>query len=186
MAITQEPLTLEEFLARPEDKPALEYVEGVVTRKVAPKGRHSALQLHITVRFDRAGRRRKLARAFPELRVTFAGVSVVPDVVVYRWERIPRDPAGEVADDFREPPDIAVEIVSPGQSVNSLVRRCLWYVAHGVPVALLVDPDDRSVIVFRPDQQAIALRGAALIDLGDIVPGLQFSVQALFESLALR
>lgn len=44
-------------------------------------------------------------------------------------------------------PDLIVEIASPGQSISALVRRCLWYVQEGVAVALLVDPDDRSVLV---------------------------------------
>ena len=42
-----------------------------------------------------------------------AGASRVPDVAVYRWARIPRDDGGEIKDDFLEPPDIAIEIMSP-------------------------------------------------------------------------
>ena len=63
-------------------------------------------------------------RAFTELRATFGGHSYVPDVSVYLWERVPLDARGRVANDFVEPPD--VEIVSPEQSVNALVRRCVW------------------------------------------------------------
>ena len=100
MAISQQPLTLEEFLKLPEKKPALEFEDGVVTQKVAPKGRHSALQFDLAERFNHFARPLRLARAFPELRTTFGGVSRVPDVAVYRWERIPRDAAGDVADDF--------------------------------------------------------------------------------------
>lgn len=50
------------------------------------------------------------------------------------------EPSAEfIVDDFREPPDIAIEIVSPEHRVTALVRRCLWYVAQSVRLALLID-----------------------------------------------
>ena len=77
----------------------------------------------------------------------------------------------------------AIEIVSPRQSVTRLVRRCRWYVANGVAAALLVDPGDLSIIVFRPGGHTAALREADEIDLSDVVPGLRFPVEAVFRSL---
>ncbi|MBI3978550.1 MAG: Uma2 family endonuclease [Chloroflexi bacterium] len=186
MVTSQRQLALEEFLRLPEEKPALEFEDGTVTRKVSPKGKHSILQFEFAERINRFARPGKLARALPELRTTFAGFSRVPDIAVYRWDRIPVDEAGEAADDFREPPDATVEIVSPEQSVNALIRRCLWYVANGVRVALLVDPADRSVVVFRPEQAPRPLRGTDRIDLGDVIPGFELGVQDLFESLSMR
>ena len=185
MATVQQRLTLEEFLKLPEEEPALEFEDGVAIQKVSPKAKHSAIQYELAELFNRFGRRRRIARAFPELRATFAGASYVPDVAVYRWERIPVDAAGEVVDDFFEPPDIAVEVVSPEQSVNALVRRCLWYVQHGVRVALLVDPEDKSVVVFRPESRTSALRGTEPIDFGDVLPGFQFRADRLFGSLKI-
>jgi Uma2 family endonuclease len=55
MVVAQRLPTLEQFLCLPERKPALEYGDGVVTRKVSPKGRHSALQDELVERFN-AGR----------------------------------------------------------------------------------------------------------------------------------
>ena len=181
-----ERLTLEEFLTLPEKKPALEYEDGKVTQKVSPMGKHSRLQAGTVALFNRFAEPRKLALAFPELRTTFGGYSRVPDVSVYRWERIPVDESGKVANDFREPPDIAIEIVSPGQRVNPLVRRCLWYVEHGVGAALLIDPSDESALLFRRDRATAALQGDDRIDLTDILPGFQLTVQELFDSLIIR
>ena len=183
MAISQEQLTLDEFLTLPEQEPPLEFEEGKAKPKVSPKGRHSTLQGEVYERLSRFGRPARLARAYTELRVTFAGRSVVPDVVVYTWERVPRTAEGRVADDFLIPPDIAVEIVSVGQAVNALVRRCLWYVENGVRVAVLVDPDDESILVFRRDASPLALRGTDRIDLDEVLPGFESTAQELFESL---
>ena len=66
MAITDRRLTLEEFLALPEEKPALEYADGEVTQKVSPKARHGRLQLVVANRLDVPG----VSQAFSETRTT--------------------------------------------------------------------------------------------------------------------
>ena len=43
-AIEHRRMTLEEFLHLPERKPALEYDDGVITKKVSPKSNDVALQ----------------------------------------------------------------------------------------------------------------------------------------------
>ncbi len=183
MAVVPTPLTLEQFVELPEEEPPLEFADGVVTRKVSPKGQHSALQAELVERLNQSARQRKLARAFPELRTTFGGASRVPDIAVYRWDRIPRDASGRIANDFLEPPDIAIEIASPEQSANALVRRCLWYVAHGVHVALLVDPVDESVLAFRSDGRVSAWHALDRIDLTEVLPDFELTVVRLFASL---
>ena len=185
MAITERRLTLEEFLKLPEQKPALEYEDGEVTQKVSPKGPHSTLQAVLVELFNRILRPRKLGFAFPELRTTFAGSSRVPDVAIYIWDRIPRDAAAKVAPDFRTPPDIAIEIISPGQSTNRLIRRCQRFLAEGVRVAILVDPVDESLVVFRPNAEPQTLRGTDRLDLNDVISGLELDVQELFQALSL-
>ena len=186
MAIPERRLSLGQFLGLPEEKPALEFEDGMVTQKVSPKGQHSTLQAELIERLNRFARPRRLARAYPELRVTFAGASRVPDIAVFAWDRIPIDDTGRVANDFREPPDIVIEIASPEQSTNTLVRHCLWYVANGVRIALLVDPADESVLLFHPGQEPRVLRGPERIDLGNLLPGFELTAQDLFASLRLR
>ena len=183
MAVAQRKMTLEEFLKLPEEEPALEFADGEVCQKVSPKLKHSALQLDFGELIDAFGIPRKVARAFPELRTAFAGRSRVPDVAVYRWERSLRTPKGELAEDALEPPDVAVEIASPEQSVNAQVSKCLWYVENGVHLALLVDAQDRSVLLFRPGVSPRALRDADPIDLSDVLPGFQLTIQELFAAL---
>ena len=150
MAISQRRLTLEQFLELPEAEPALEYLGGMVTQKMSPKGPHGRLQFVLARWFEELVRPLGVVTAFTETRVTFGGGSFVPDVIVYRSDRVPADERGDIAEDFYEPPDVAVEIASPGQTLKDLTDRCRWYVDHGVLVVLLVDPRNRSVLVFRP------------------------------------
>ncbi len=182
MAITERRLTLEEFLALPEEKPALEYADGEVTQKVSPKARHGMLQFTVATLLTRPG----VSRAFTETRTTYAGRSYVPDVIAFTWDRVPEDEHGEIPDDITIPPDVAVEIRSPGQSLRDQVARCRWYVANGVRVSLLVDPLRRIVQVFRPGDESDPLAGDDRVDLGDVINGCAFSVKELFAALRAR
>jgi Uma2 family endonuclease len=185
MAITQR-LTLDEFLALPAEEPALELEpDGTVVQKVSPQGQHSRLQLALCERINGFAEPRRLAVAFPELRVIFGGAAYVPDVSVFAWGRIPRTDEGDVADVFDSAPDVTVEIVSPGQSTNALVRRCLWYVDTGVTIALLLDPADRSVVRFEPDQAARVFRPGDAFDLGRVLPVFTLSVAEIYAALRL-
>ena len=182
----QRQMTLEEFLALPEEKPSLEFApDGTVTQKMSPKGKHSITQNTMLNLIDSFAVARRLGRAFPELRDLFGGAAYVPDVSFYRWERIPRDASGRVADDFTEPPDIAIEIVSPGQRVNALIRRSIWYVDNGVQICLVVDPEDESVLIFRKGQQVQVAHGGDAIDLTDVLPGFELIAEQVFAPLRL-
>lgn len=186
MAAISAPLTLESFLQLPEEEPALEFVNGVVTQKVSPQGKHSVLQLELARRLYEAGRRGTIARAFTGLRTTFAGASRVPDIAVYLWERIPIDASGQVANEFTAAPDVAIEIASPEQRLSALVQRCLWYVSNGVRVALLIVPADESVLAFRPDRPVSTCDGSDRIDVSEVIPGFELTVDQLFASLRLE
>ncbi len=179
-------MTLEQFLALPEAEPAFELVDGVVTQKVAPQGQHVLLQLDFATRVNSVTRSQKLALALPELRTTYAGLSRVPDVAIYRWDRIPRLPNGRIANRFTEPPDIAVEIVSPDQTATELVSKCIWYVKNGVRIALIADPDQELVLRFCPNALPDALTGDDRIDLDEVLPGFELTVNQLFVSLILE
>ena len=71
-------------------------------------------------------------------------------------------------------------------ATDPLVRKCLWYVDHRVRIALPIDPDDCSVIIFRQGASPSARRGADLIDVEDVLPGFQLTVDELFDSLKLQ
>jgi Uma2 family endonuclease len=185
MAITQRRMTLAEFLELPEEEPALEYEAGVVKQKVSPKAPHSRLQFWLCRLFDSTDSPSKQAAAFPEARVTLAGSSLVPDLVVYRWEHIPREASGRVVADFTTPPDIAVEILSPELGRATYEQRCRWYVEQGVEIALLVNPRNESVQIFRRGQQPSLLRGHNPISLDPVLPGLRLAVRDLFSALWL-
>jgi Uma2 family endonuclease len=178
-------LTLQQFLALPEVEPALEYFNGKVTQKVSPLGEHGRLQSKFSEMFNGYAEPRRLGMAFTEIRATFAGASRVPDIAVYRWDRIPRSATGRIARYFRTPPDIAVEILSPGQSLPKLADKCRWFVANGVTIALLVNDRTDTITRFGSDGTEHRLAKDDRIDLDQVLPGFALTVQALFDTLQI-
>lgn len=185
MAITQSGISLEEFLALAGEKPALEYENGRVTQKVPPQGEHAAIQSALVEFFNRSLRPNKVALALTELRATFEGSSRVPDIAVYRWERIPRNDHGGIANHFLTPPDIAVEIRSPEQTARAQIRRCREYIRDGVAIAIMVDPERLHVWVLRPNEAEQELQDQQFIELGPILPELRTMPAEIFSALRL-
>ena len=109
-------LTLEGFVKLPETKPASEYIDGRILQKPMPQGKHSTIQGELISTINSLVKSQRIALAFPELRCTFGGRSIVPDVAVFAWERIPLDENGDVANVFEAAPDWTIEILSPDQS----------------------------------------------------------------------
>jgi Uma2 family endonuclease len=176
MAITGWPLTLEQFLALPEAKPAIEYGCGEVAQKMSPTSEHSKLQNRLDVRITVYAEARALGRMLPELRVNLGGASRVPDLAFYRQGRVPSGGYATSA------PDLAIEIASPGQSREELAKKCAWYVEQGSTLALLVDPDDLSISTFSAGQTH-TLRGGQELPLDGVLPGFELSVDQVFSAL---
>jgi Uma2 family endonuclease len=178
-------LTLEEFLRIPEQEPELEYEDGRVTQKVSPTVPHIVLQQKLVAFINAVTEPPKLSMAFGELRIVFGPVVYVPDVAVYSWPRIPRDGRGGFSLLCTTVPDAVFEITSPDQSVPSLRRKCQRYLELGVPVAALVNIKSAHINVFRPGQPEQVLRGSDRIDLGQLAPDLDLTVQQLFSTLRI-
>ncbi len=184
MTAVQRRLSLQEFLELPDESPALELIDGTVTQKVAPQWLHGLLQGSLTAAINGYAWPKKLAVAFPEIREAFGRDSLAPDIGVYRWERIPRT-AGKLVNAPPIPPDIAIEIISPGQTVSELIRKGRRYLAHRVQTIVIVHPEAESVVLLRSDGSPVTLRGDDRIDLDAVLPGFELTVQALFDVLQL-
>jgi Uma2 family endonuclease len=148
-------LALEEFLRLPETKPASEYINGQIIQKPMPQGKHSSIQTELSTTVNTALKSRRVARAFSELRCTFGGRSIVPDVSVFTWTRISRDENGEVANVFPLLPDWTIEILSPDQNQTKATKNILYCLDHGTEMGWFIDPDQRTVFVYQPKQQTL-------------------------------
>ena len=78
-------------------------------------------------------------------------------------------------------PDLAVEIVSPSSTLLEMQKRAGEYLTAGSRLVWIVNPDEKTVDVYRPDGSRVVLRQGALLNGYDVLPGLALSVTTVFS-----
>jgi Uma2 family endonuclease len=178
-------LSLKEFLELPETKPASEYIDGKIYQKPMGQGKHSTLQIELASAINQVGKPQKLTYAFPELRCTFGGGAVVPDIAVFEWSRIPREGNGTIENRFNVAPDWTIEILSPDQSANRVIKKIIFCLNHGTQLGWLVDPEDESVMIFQPNQTPEVKSNDEILPVLSVLGDWQLSVADVFAWLVV-
>lgn len=111
-----------------------------------------------------------------------AGQNVfMPDVGFISYERLPEMPEGFVP----APPDFAVEVVSPSDSVKAVQRKARRYLSYGTRCVWIVYPQEQSVDICTPAPESgmtVHEYGLdAVLPGGDVFPGLTLPVRLIFQ-----
>ncbi|MDM9384028.1 Uma2 family endonuclease [Chlorogloeopsis sp. ULAP01] len=177
-------LTLEEFLQLSETKPASEYIDGRIIQKPMPQGEHSAIQTELAPAINSILKTKKIARAFSELRCTFGLRSIVPDISVFTWDRIPRKENGEVANNFPIAPDWTIEILSPDQNQTKVTKNILYCLEYGTQMGWLIDPKEQSVFAYLSDRPtSVYDKPKAQLPVPEFAKDFSLTVEDLFSWL---
>jgi len=101
-----------------------------------------------------------------------------PDVSFIRGGRLPNDelPDGHL----RIAPDIVAEVVSPNDFYRDVIRKVFEYLEAGVELVWVIDPDSRSVMVYRIEGQPTLLREQDQLSGETVLEGFSCNVQELF------
>jgi Uma2 family endonuclease len=106
---------------------------------------------------------------------------LAPDIGFVRREHLPA-PA-----DLRKfgqvPPDLAVEVVSPTDRPRAVAEKIAIYLATGVPLVWVIDPDTRSATVHRPGREPLARSVEGVLDGEEIVPGFRIRLADVFAAI---
>jgi Uma2 family endonuclease len=167
----------------PETKPATEVIDGLFTQKMSPFGLHSRVQLRIAAALqawsDECGRGRVGTEW--DFDITPPGDRthrLVPDAAYLSYERVDfRDERAAQVPDVA--PNVAIEILSKGETFENLVRRVEIYLSAGTEVVILVDPcSERACLVDS--------RGSQFIDDDAIIehaalPGFSLPLRICFQ-----
>jgi Uma2 family endonuclease len=82
---------------------------------------------------------------------------------------------------FQIPPDLAVEVLSPDDRRKDVRDKIKDYVLNRVPLVWLVDPDTRTVIVYKGTMRGFEFDETDTLDGGDVLPGFSCRVLDIFE-----
>jgi Uma2 family endonuclease len=104
----------------------------------------------------------------------------VPDVAFLSWTHfpdrmLPSEPVPSIA------PDLAVEILSKGNTAREMERKLDDYFAAGVKLVWFIDPMSKSATVYRGRQSLQTITLAEKISGEDVLPGFELKLQDLFD-----
>lgn len=174
-------LSLKEFLDLPARDERCELVDGELVFKMSPTSPHSRAQKRCLRLLDDWYEQSGSGEVNPEWTVVLKRRGLdwapVPDLAYISQERIPSDwdeegPCPGI-------PELAVEIISPGQTFGDLTEKATDYLLAGVDRVWVVDTKSQSVSIFRRDDLPQTVKVDGFIS-DPLLPGLVVPVSRLF------
>ena len=101
-----------------------------------------------------------------------------PDIAFVRRERLPQ--TGRPKAFWPGAPDLAVEVVSPGDTFEEVEEKVAEWLSAGARLVWVVNPKRRTVTVYRSLTEAAILTENDELDGQEIVPGFRCRVAELF------
>lgn len=181
MATQLRTMTADELWAMPEDGMRRELVAGEL-REMSPAGeRHGDAVQNISRSLDAHVHARRLGRVRPEIGYVLESepdTVRAPGLSFVRADRLSAD--GPAPGFYRGTPDLAIEVVSPHDRYSEVKAKVREYLAAGTAMVVVVDPEDRTVAVYRPGRDPLNLTEQNVLDGEDVVPGWSMPVRDIF------
>jgi Uma2 family endonuclease len=182
MTTTHKPMTAEDLWNRPDDGNRSELVRGEL-RTMAPAGsEHGATIMILAAPLAQHVRSRRLGVVFgAETGFTIAhdpDTVRAPDIAFVSQSRIPS--SGIPKKFFPGAPDLAVEVVSPGDTFEEVHDKVADWLAAGTRIVWVVNPKHRTVTVYKPGPQVQVLAEKDQLTGEDVVPGFACGVGEVF------
>jgi Uma2 family endonuclease len=111
----------------------------------------------------------------------FPGLVRLPDVSFISWDRLPgrafpEEPVPDLA------PDLAVEVLSKGNTPKEMKRKLGEYFRAGVRLVWFIDPAKEVVEVYTSPRRKKEVRKGQTLDGGEVLPGFSLSLTEFFAT----
>jgi Uma2 family endonuclease len=182
MSTTLQQFTADELFAMPKDGFRYELVKGEL-RKMSPAGsEHGAIIFNLSTLLGQHIRANNLGQGFgAETGFKLASnpdTVRAADIAFVRRERIPE--AGIPKNFWQIAPDLAVEVLSPGDSLEEVEEKVEDWLNAGARAVWVVSPKRRGVTVYRSMNDVTRLSESNALDGGEAVPGFRCGVSEIF------
>ena len=103
----------------------------------------------------------------------------MPDVSFVSWERMPQGRKRRAAVAALAP-DVAVEVLSRGNTRREMSRKLREYFESGVRMVWYINVKRRTAVVYSSQNEALAIEKNGKLDGGNVLPGFSLSLRKLF------
>jgi len=182
MSIAPALMTVEEFWGLPAADQLQELVSGEVRNMAPAGGEHGMIGADMIVQLGHYVRQNKLGAVFN----SDTGFVLARDPDTVRCADCAFVSQARIAAEgvpqkfFPGPPDVAVEVVSPNDTVYEVDEKVQQWLAAGVRLVIVLNPRQKTATVHRPGEVRI-LTVTDTIDGAEVVPGFRCAVKELFR-----
>lgn len=171
--------TVEDLLNMPEDGQKHELVNGEIV--VSPTGwKHSEITIKIIYILATFLEDQPIGKiGAPDLGVWLSNGNLrSPDVTYVRNEKLPKEEDQYKFAEFL--PDLAVEVLSPGDRPGFVLEKIGEFLENGVPIVWLVNPAHKTVTEYRSLSEIKQYTGDDVISAEPVLPGFSCSIARFF------
>ncbi len=172
--------TVEEYIKLPDNGKRYELIEGELIEMPGPNINHGRLTNRLAVSLTNyiTNSGQNLGEIFSNMAVILSSKTApLPDVVFISAEKINNFEGSQV---FSGAPDLAIEVISPTDKWSEIIDKVRLYHSYQVTLVWVVDPFDKAVLVFRPNQSRRSLFIGDDLTGEEIIPGFTLPVKDLF------
>ncbi|MEA5512119.1 Uma2 family endonuclease [Crocosphaera sp. UHCC 0190] len=183
-SLTQTSLTLDEFLSSPLANENYEFFDGELIQKMSPKRSHSRVQGKLLLLLENWSQNKGEVGIEWAICLKRNGKDwcPIPDLLYVSFEKL-----GDIIledDACPIPPDLAIEVISPGQSFSELSEKAEAYLKAGVDRVWLIDIQVKKITIFYPDSPPQTKQSNDSLG-DDLLPNLSLTPQEIFEKAGL-
>jgi Uma2 family endonuclease len=171
-------ITADELFQMPADGFRYELVRGAL-KKMTPAGfKHGQLVVNLTVplgAFVKQNRLGVVLGAETGFRLASNPDTVLaPDIAFISRERL--EVAGETEKFWSGAPDLAVEVLSPTDTVSDVEEKVAAWLSFGARMVWVINPKMPSIHVHRSGASIETLAQSDVLDGQEVIPGFRLSV----------
>ena len=175
-------MTADELLALPRGECRYELVNGEL-KKMSPAGHdHGRIIMELAGPLQVFVKKKRLGKIYAAetgfVLTTNPDTVRAPDIAFIRQEKVAE--VGRSKGFWKGPPDLAVEVISPSDTVGEVEDKVYMWLDRGTPLVWLISPKLCNVTVYRSLTDIETLTEKDTLDGGDVIPGFQIAIADIF------
>ena len=178
-------MTAEELMQLPDSPFRHELINGELITMPLPKAPHGRATMRLGIPLGQFVWDHDLGEIYDHsgYQLTVNPDTVLgPDIAFISKERLKE--VGEVEGYWQGPPDLAVEVRSPGDRRGKVNKKISLWLGSGAKQVWIVEPKHRSVTVYRSETDTTTFSGSDYLEAQDLFPGFRISLDRIFGAYA--